>query len=247
MARLMGWLCAGFCAIASLPLMAQAGTSPAGPVELDHVVAVVNDEVILASDLENEMHLSVLEPNPAARARETQADALQRLISRVLIRQQMREEEGQGVLPSAQELAERLEQLRRELPECMHLQCETDAGWHKFLAAHDLTEQQVEKYLQSRLEILHFIELRFRQGIRISREEVETYYRETLLPQYVAHETPPPLDQVAQRIEEILLQQRVNALFSDWLENLHKQGQIDVLDPKLEEALGSTTMGSGTQ
>ncbi|MGA8041232.1 MAG: hypothetical protein WCA37_00375, partial [Terracidiphilus sp.] len=121
------------------------------------------------------------------------------------------------------------------------------AGWHQFLAGHDLTEQQVERYLQNRLAILHFIELRFRQGIRISREEVETYYRETLLPEYVAHETPPPLDQVAQRIEEILLQQRVSALFSDWLENLHKQGQIDVLDPKLEEALGSTTVGSGTQ
>ncbi|MGA8043119.1 MAG: hypothetical protein WCA37_09975, partial [Terracidiphilus sp.] len=131
-ARLMHWLCTGFCVIASLPLMAQAGTSPAGPVELDHVVAVVNDEAILASDLENEIHLSVLEPSSTARAKETEADALQRLISRALIRQQLREEEGQGALPSAQELAERLGQLRRDLPECMHLHCETDAGWHQF-------------------------------------------------------------------------------------------------------------------
>jgi hypothetical protein len=39
---------------------------------------------------------------------------------------------------------------------------------------------------------------------------------------------------VAPRIEEILLQKQVNALFDDWLRNLRKQGDIEVLDPELE-------------
>ncbi|MGA2538606.1 MAG: hypothetical protein ABSF53_21540, partial [Terracidiphilus sp.] len=34
--------------------------------------------------------------------------------------------------------------------------------------------------------------------------------------------------------EEILLQQRVNVMFDDWLSNLRKQGDIEVLDPTLE-------------
>ncbi len=60
------------------------------------------------------------------------------------------------------------------------------------------------------MEILSFIELRFQQGIRITPDEIETYYTGTLLPQYPAGEKPPPLQQVSSRIEEILLQQRVN-------------------------------------
>ena len=95
-----------------------------------------------------------------------------------------------------------------------------------------------------RLEVLSFIELRFRQGIRISPEEIEAYYKDTLLPQYPVGETPPPLQQVSSRIEEILLQQRVNALFDTWLENLRKQGQIEVLDPALETATANGNPGA---
>ncbi len=243
MARL-AW--AGICASAVLSpgAWAQAATAP---VVLDSVVAVVNDEVILASDLENEIHLSSLEPRSTASAHETRADALGRLISRALIRQQMREEEGQATLPTAQEVAHRLHLMRRELPPCLRSKCETDAGWQRFLLSRDLTQDEVEDYMRNRLAILHFIELRFRQGIRISREEIDAYYRDMLLPQYTAGETVPTLDQVSPRIEEILLQQKVNALFSDWLENLRKQGQIEVLDPELEAALDPAAQGAGTQ
>lgn len=238
--------CAGVCAAVLLPLGAWAQAATA-PVLLDRVVAVVNDEVILASDIENEIHLSSLEPRSTAGAHETRADALGRLISRSLIRQQMREEEGQATLPTAQEVADRLQLMRRELPACVRAKCETDAGWQRFLLGHDLAQDEVEDYVRNRLAILHFIELRFRQGIRISREEIEAYYRDMLAPQYTAGETAPTLDQVSPRIEEILLQQKVNVLFSDWLENLRKQGQIEVLDPKLEAAVGPAAPGAGTQ
>jgi hypothetical protein len=88
--------------------------------------------------------------------------------------------------------------------------------------------------MRLRLEILRFIETRFRQGIRISQQEIEAYYRNTLLPQYKPGSKIPPLEAVSARIEEILLQQQVNALFSAWLENLRKQGDVEILDPALE-------------
>ena len=138
----------------------------------------------------------------------------------------------------------RLNEIRTELPACVRADCKSDAGWKAFLAKHDLTPPQVEDYLRIGIEILSFIELRFRQGIRITPEEIETYYKDTLLPQYPAGETPPPLQQVSSRIEEILLQQRVNALFDTWLANLRKQGQIEVLDPALETATANGNPGS---
>jgi hypothetical protein len=90
--------------------------------------------------------------------------------------------------------------------------------------------------MRYRLEILRFIELRFRPGIHISPKDIETYYRGTLLPQYGPGEAVPTLEKVSPRIEEILLQQQVTAMFDEWLTNLRKQGNVEVLDPSLAPA-----------
>ncbi|HUN85451.1 MAG TPA: hypothetical protein VMU48_13790 [Terracidiphilus sp.] len=214
------------------------------PVVLDRLVAVVNNQPIFSSDLNTEMRLSILEPNSST---ETPEAALQRLISRALIRQQIREEDLESVRPTAEEIAKRLEAIRQELPVCIHAHCATDEGWKNFLAAHDLTQRQVDSYLRNRLEILRFIEMRFRPGISISHQEIEDYYRNTLLPQYATGESIPTLDRVASRIEEILLQQRVDALFGSWLDSLRQQGDIQVFDPSLEAAASTHASGAGAQ
>ena len=86
------------------------------------------------------------------------------------------------------------------------------------------------------LRFSRFIEERFRPGIQISPQDIETYYRDTLLPQYGPGEAIPSLATVSPRIEEILLQQQVNLFFDEWLTNLRKQGDVEVLDPSLESA-----------
>ena len=204
------------------------------PVVIDKVVAVVNNQAILSSDLDNEIRLSVLDPNRGGLGALTRVRALDQLIGRDLIQQQIRQEDAQAALPPQTEVDERLNEMRKELPNCVRENCATDAGWKAFLAAHQLTQQRVENYLRFRLEILRFIEQRFRQGISISPEEIDTYYHKTLSPQYAKGETVPPLEQVSARIQEILLQQRVNVMFDDWLNNLRKQGDVEVLDPALE-------------
>ena len=223
--------------LASFLVSPRAQTSQNGsPVVLDRVIAVVNDRPILASELNEEMRVSILEPAIGERGKETPQDALQRLIARTLIRQQIREEEERSLVPPEEEVSARMAELRKRLPVCAHANCASDAGWNTFLAAHGLTEQRVETYLRSRIEILKFIEIRFRQGIRISPEQVEAYYRNTLLPQYPPGEPVPALNQVSARIEEVLLQEQVSGLFNDWLDNLRKQGDIEVLDPSLQTA-----------
>ncbi len=198
---------------------------------LDRAVAVVNKHVILASDLDDEIRLSVLDPNSGGQGQLTQQQALEQLISRALIEQQIRQEDMQAIEPSQQEVNARLDELRKQLPACVRQNCATDAGWKAFLKSHGLTTERVEAYLRYRLEILSFIEQRFRQGIQISQQQIETYYHDTLLPQYAPGESIPPLDQVAPRIQEILLEQQVNVLFDNWLNNLRQQGDVEVLDP----------------
>jgi hypothetical protein len=231
-ARLAG-LCLCIAVVVLTPLLAQSPAPPA-PVVLDRVVAVVNNQAILSSDVDEEIRLAVLDPGRAGLGVLTPQVALEQLISRSLIQQQIREEDLEAANASAAEIGARLSEMRREVPACVRQNCASDAGWKAFLAAHDLTEERVESYLRYRLEILRFIELRFRQGIRISPQEIQTYYSETLLPQYGPGDAIPTLDQVAPRIQEILLQRQVNALFDDWLKNLRQQGEVEVLDPALE-------------
>jgi hypothetical protein len=212
---------------------------------LDQVVAVVNNHAILSSDLDDEIRLSVLDPSRGGLGVLTRRRALEQLVARALIQQQIRQEDEQSSNPSNAEVQARLEEIRRELPACVRQNCASDAGWAAFLTAHGLTAARVESYLRYRLEILSFIERRFRQGIQISPQEVETYYHATLVPQYAPGESIPTLAAVSPRIEEILLQQHVNAMFDDWLQNLRKQGEVEVLDPALEPAATPGGAGSG--
>ncbi|HEX4286784.1 MAG TPA: peptidylprolyl isomerase [Terracidiphilus sp.] len=229
------------------PPMLTAQTSPASsaPVVLDRVVAVVNGRAVLASDLREELALSILEPNEGDSGTETPPEALQHLISRTLIRQQIREEDARTVEPTPEEVQQRIAEIRKQLPVCARENCATDIGWQVFLVHHGLTERRVQAYLRSRMEILRFIEIRFRQGIQISQQDVETYYRTTLVPQYQAGQPVPQLSAVAPRIEEILLQQQVNSMFGGWLDSLRNQGEVEVLDQSLESA-GNLSQGGAT-
>ncbi|MGD0789270.1 MAG: peptidylprolyl isomerase [Terracidiphilus sp.] len=208
---------------------------PAVPVVLDRVVAVVNNHAILSSDLDEEIRLSVLDSGHAGLGVLTRKMAVEQLIARALIQQQFRQQDMQSAEATQAEVDLRLAEIRRQLPACVHQNCVSEAGWTAFLATNGLTPGRVESYLRNRIGILRFIEERFRQDIRISQAEIETYYRQTLLPQYAKGEAIPPMEEVAPRIQEILLQRQVNVLFGDWLTTLRKQGEVEVLDPALED------------
>jgi hypothetical protein len=235
--------CAGLCCPAQTGTQAESANQP---VVLDRVIAVVNGRAILSSDLKEEILLSVLEPRATGSVEETPQEALERLISRTMIRQQIREEDLQSIEPTAEIVQQRIVQIRKQLPICVRENCATDAGWEAFLVSHGLTQRRVEAYLRSRTEVLTFIEMRFRQGIRISQQETEAYYHNTLVPQYQVGQAIPSLNDVAPRIEEILLQQKVNAVFSDWLDTLRKQGDVEVMDPSLEAASSSSAGGAAS-
>jgi hypothetical protein len=53
-----------------------------------------------------------------------------------------------------------------------------------------------------------------------------------MLPEYAKRKvTPPPLETIQRRIEEVLLQQEVSALLQDWLKSLRAQGSVRMITP----------------
>jgi peptidyl-prolyl cis-trans isomerase SurA len=78
--------------------------------------------------------------------------------------------------------------------------------------------------------LLRFIEVRFRNGIHISDDEIKDYYDKTMLPEYARQKvTPPKLETISTRIEEVLLQQQVSNLLRDWLKSLRAQGSVRIM------------------
>jgi peptidyl-prolyl cis-trans isomerase SurA len=237
----------------NVPSAPENATPPAPPpppvapsaLNLDHVVAVIGTNVILQSDVEQEMRFSALEPLRVLPGENSPDRALRRLIDRTLILEQMKEQQ-QAVTAAAPEVEASLRDLRKQIPACDEFHCESDQGWHNFLKAHGLTEAEVQKRWTQRLAILDFIDLRFRSGINVTSQEVTDYYSKVLLPALEkSHDKAPPLQDVKSRIEEIVLQQHVSGLFQDWLSSLRDEGNVQVVDSAYSSELHSPGSDSG--
>lgn len=201
-------------------------------VTLDHVVAVINGDVLLQSDVSEEMHFAALEPFRLRAGPDTPQDAMRRLINRSLILQQMQEQQQLNLNITDADVQKSLVNLRSHLPQCIQYDCKTTSGWQAFLSANDLTQSEVEAHWKQRLKILRFIDLRFRTGIRISQKSIGDYYTKTVVPAFEHQgQHAPPLAEVSSRIEEVLLQQQVNGLLQDWLKSLRGEGSVRILDP----------------
>jgi peptidyl-prolyl cis-trans isomerase SurA len=211
---------------------------------LDRVVAVIDGNVLLQSDVDEEMRFAALEPF-AATGSDTRQDALDRLINRNLILEQMKLQQSSTAVPDT-DAEKSLTEQRAHLPQCPN--CATEDGWKDFLAAHDLTNQEVLDYWRQRLAILQFIDQRFRAGIRISRESIADYYAKSIVPKFEQqHEPAPALKDVSARIQELLLQQQVNGLLQDWLKSLRDEGSVKILDPAYASSEPSSGSATGEE
>jgi len=198
-------------------------------IVLDRVIAVVNGDVILESDVDEERRFEEIQPYRATN-NFTRERAIERLVDRALILQQAALEPEDAV--SDKELEAQLLTLRKDIPACKQYHCETDAGWQKYVEDHGFTVVEFDERWRKRMELLKFIEVRFRNGITISDEEIKSYYEKTMLPEYGKRSvTPPKLETISNRIEEVLLQQRVGALLEEWLKSLRAQGSVRTMMP----------------
>lgn len=217
-----------FYGFAQAPAVPAAHTQDSGRVPLDGIVAVVNNDLILESDVDAEQRFAAFEPL-RPEGPETRQQIINHLIDRDLILQQMAVQPPPPI--SDQALDAQIAELRKTIPQCAQYHCETDAGWQKFCEAQGFTPQEVRERWRRRMEILAFIEQRFRFGIQITPQEIDTYYNTKLLPAYQKrHATPPPESSIQDRIQEVLLQQQVTALLDDWIKALRAEGGVRILD-----------------
>ena len=190
---------------------------------VDRAIAVVNGHLITWSDLDEQMRFEALENQRPLRelAAEERRTAFDHLVQNWIMRDQM-----QGMFPAADE---DVDARIKELRETWHLDNDP-ARWNSLLQSYGMTTEELHKQAANQLEILRFLEFRVRPLVRVNRQEVEEYYKTTLVPQIEARgETPEPLPKLAPKIRELLVQQKMNQELEKWLGTLRSQAQIRLL------------------
>lgn len=211
-------------------VLALTGSSQAQVV--DRMVAVVNKRVILDSELDQAARVEfLLQGKPIEKL--TTADraaVLERLIDRSLLDQQI--VNGAMLDPAPEELAAKIKEVRERMPGAA-----ADERWNATLAAYGLTQQDVEEQLTSQSRTLRFIDLRFRGLVRVEKDAIATYYQDRFLPEVrKRHVTEPKLSEVSDKIEQILVEQRIDDLLNSWLETLRAQAHIERMLPPAPNA-----------
>jgi len=193
-------------------------------VVLDRVVAVVNRQAILQSEVQEEIRFERLIDGhvPGEASVEETRSVLNRLIDQELLREQMRNSE---VKPATED------EVEKQIADLKARLSRNAESWEATLARYGVTEAELRRRIALEFELLRLVDARLRPAVQIEPAEVENYYREQFLPK-VLRSGAPQVDQAeaAPKIREILTQQKMNQMLSSWLETLRNQAQIKVLN-----------------
>ena len=200
---------------------------PGGAVRaeiLDKVVAVVGKNVITLSEVAQQLRLeSFINQRPADNSTQARSLALRRLIDQSLISQEMLVTSFLGASD---------EQIEQELAASRQQEFPNGMSFDAALKAYNLSEEDLRDFLRRQLNMLRFIDFRFRTGMEISEDEIKSYYENSYTPQVrlVEAGVPEPLTEVHGQIREIVAQQQVDALFDDWLKRVRASSRIDIAE-----------------
>ena len=209
-------------ALAAAALAAHAQETPAPPRLVDRVVAVVDEDPILLSDVERVIGLRVLE----AGAGES-PEALRRRVLDGLIEQRLRLHEigryGFEETP-LEEVDRQVEALAARFPD--------EAAFRAELERLGLAESDLRQVVARQLSVLAYVEQRLGPRVFVGVEEIRRYYDEELVPELARDgQPPPPIDQVREQIRALLRERRLNEEIDRWTEELRAAADVvDLLD-----------------
>jgi parvulin-like peptidyl-prolyl isomerase len=191
---------------------------------VDRVVASVNGNPILWSDVDEEVKLDALLDNrPASELTPAQRNAaLDRLIDDELLAQQV------ASANSDENAASQQEEVDREIRDLRSERNVSDAtDWQRFLNEHGVTEPDLRARLLRQVQLLQFVNMRFRPGTQVSQNEIERFYNQVFVPEMKKRgASVPALASVQDTIEKILIEQKVNAALDQYLQVLRGGARI---------------------
>jgi hypothetical protein len=173
---------------------------------IDHIMAVVNNRIITLSDVRQEREIRMVLGEQ--RSNDDKA-ILKDLIDGALIEEQIAQ--FPGIKISEEEVERELSNIR--VPD-------------------SVPESGMREAIGRRLLRLEYFQLRFRQFIRPTDEEIRQYYESVFLPEARNRglNPIPPLDEVSDLVRKNVVEEKLMHEIEDWLEANRRRSQIEIFD-----------------
>lgn len=206
-----------------LLLMAAMAQAAFAQATIDRVVAVVNKKVITQTDWDEQERFEALVNGRTPDSVQFTPASLDRLVDQQLMREQI--EYVRFDPPSSEQVAAQVAAVRKQVAPDL-----TDAQWQALLTRYSLSSEEFEGRVKAQVEVMRFVDMRFRPSVHVEAEQVESYYKESLVPRLVqAGATPesvPALKDVDAKIRGILAEEKLNGMLRMWLTSLRSQGRV---------------------
>ena len=207
--------------VSAFTLLAALASGPT--TLLDRVVAVVDDDPILLSDIERVIRLGLA---GTPHAEESEA-AFRRRVLALLIEERLRFHEvdraGFGRVDVA-EIEARVEEIRSRFP--------TEAAFLERLSELAMTEDGLARLAARQLAVLAYVEDRLGSRVFVSLDDIRRFYSEELIPAMERQgQSVPDLAEVREQIRATLFERALNVEIERWTAELERQADIiDLLD-----------------
>jgi peptidyl-prolyl cis-trans isomerase SurA len=213
---------------AVLALACAIAPAPAGaaPRLADRIVAVVNGDPILQSDVERTLALGLVE----RRADET-PQQLRRRVLDGLVEQRLRVHEveryGFEQVP-VEMIAEQIDAIRARFP--------SEEAFRRRLADLGLQLAGLEQLVAQQLQVMVYVDELLGARVFVGVEEIEAHYERVLAPRLRREGRPvPPIEEVREEIREVLRQERLNEELARWTAELRREADVrDHLDAPVD-------------
>jgi hypothetical protein len=209
----------------TIPLLLLALLALARADYVDRVIASVNGAPVLWSDVEREVRIEALIDGtpPSEIIIEQRNRALNRMIDALLLSQQLREAHARV---DQEEEQQRMEKITKDLRAQRHA-AENDAAWQALLREYGLAEADLDEHLKQQIEVLQFVDLRFRPGAQASPHQIDEYYKNVFVPEMKKRGAAvPSITSVQPKIEAVLLEQNIDEAMNQWLKVIRNQADI---------------------
>lgn len=191
-----------------------------GSVVIDRIAVVVGQHAIKLSDIDRDLRVTQFQNRePLNLGAANRKKAAERLIDQTIIADEM--VNGAYQRPGPGDAEALVAQLRTSRFGG------SDARLRQALSGYGLTVDALRTQLLWQLEVLRFIDQRFRPGVLVTDDEVKEYYRQhrsELSRQYPRSGT---LEALEPKIREAIEGERINQSFEQWLSRARQRTRIE--------------------
>jgi parvulin-like peptidyl-prolyl isomerase len=187
-----------------LAMMANAVRTPASRETVDRIVARVENDIILLSDIRA---LSRYQQFLDGKS-ETDAQILERLIDQWIVRTEANV--SRFPQPSDADIDRELERVQKSFASKEEFEARRKQSGLSVTEMRDMVAAQA--YLSN------YLDSRFRPGVQIDPKTIDDFYEKSIVPRAKARgQEPPPLDEARDLIQEALVQRGINDQADQWL------------------------------